>query len=59
MVKKVIVVYSDTQDECTLCNRVFEEDAEGQAWKYLQAVEKNVGCTMKMMNMQFASEQDV
>ena len=48
--RKVIAVISKTNDECSLCNRAFEDTNE--AWNYLLEVEKNVGCEMFMRGLE-------
>lgn len=48
--KRIEVVVSETQDECTICNRWFLTHAE--AWAYVQATEQDSGCIMKTFSVQ-------
>jgi len=50
MPQRIELVVSETQDECTICNRWFLTHAE--AWNYAQATEEESGCVMKTFSVQ-------
>ena len=51
---KIYVVCSVDNDECSLNNRAFTEHLV--AWNYLQEVEENSGCDMKMLHMELEND---
>ena len=51
---KIYVVCSADNDECSLNNRAFTEHLV--AWDYLQQVEENSGCVMRLLQMELEDD---